>query len=676
MLSRTKPLAWIVPLLAVPFGAAAHAEDGNGEPIVVHGAPLEAPPGNPAYGETIIDRDRLLSDASGRVENALKDIAGFSQFRRSDSRSANPSAQGANLRGIGGNAASRTLVLLDGVPMSDPFFGYIPYDAIIPERLSSVRVTRGGSTGAFGAGAVAGIIDFSSATRANLPLGSAEALFGSHDATELVGSVSPDVGNGFVSVSGRWDRGDGFQTTPESQRVAATVPARYDSWNAGVRAVAPINDVAEIQARMLFFSDDRTLRFAGADSHSEGQDASIRLISRGDWQVDALGYVQARNFSNVVISSSTFRKTLDQYDTPALGLGGKIELRPPVGGGHVLRFGTDARRSSGDMFEDAYNANLATNPLTERRHAYGRQFDWGAFVEDDWTLGDVILTGGGRVDRWTISDGSLEKRNAAGTLTSATLFPNRSGWEGGGRVGALWKPATIIGLRASAYTGFRLPTLNELYRSFTVFPVTTNANPNLTPEHLRGVEGGFDLKPSSAVTVSVTLFDNRLKDAIANVTIATNTQQRQNVPAIEARGVEFSGSAHLGQFDLTAAYSYTHSKVDAPGTSLDGLDPAQTPRHAASATLGWTSHGGTLLSATMRYVGRAFENDLNTDVLPDALTFDGFASIPLRAGVSLVLRAENIFDETVITRNQAGSIDLGAPRTLWAGIRFASDRAK
>ncbi|MFD2580529.1 hypothetical protein ACFSTD_22110 [Novosphingobium colocasiae] len=94
-----------------------------------------------------------------------------------------------------------------------------------------------------------------------------------------------------------------------------------------------------MQSRLLVFRDDRTLRFAGADSASEGEDASIRLVGRGDWQFDALGYVQVRNFSNVVISSSNFLKSLDQYKTPSSGLGGKFELRPPVGEGRSLRLG-------------------------------------------------------------------------------------------------------------------------------------------------------------------------------------------------------------------------------------------------------------------------------------------------------------------------------------------------
>ncbi|MET0364746.1 MAG: TonB-dependent receptor [Sphingobium sp.] len=664
-----------MPLLA-PLPALA-AEGGDApDVIVVLGSPLDLPPGTPAYGQSLIDSDRLRSDASGRVEDVLRDVAGFSQFRRSDSRSANPSAQGANLRSLGGNAASRTLVLLDGVPMADPFFGYIPYSAIAPDRLSAIRVMRGGGAGAFGAGAVAGTIEMVSATRADLSLLSASALYGSRNAQEVSATVSPDVGAGFVSLSGRYEQGDGFQTTPASQRVAASARARYESWSTGLRAVAPIGSNAEVQARIFVYRDDRTLRFQGADSHAEGQDASIRLIARGPWQVDALAYVQARNFSNVVISSTSFRRTLDQRDTPALGLGGKIEVRPPVGADHLLRFGMDARRASGEMVEDAYNAGLAANPLTARRHAHGQQLTVGGFIEDDWTLGRLILTGGARVDHWKISDASLQSRDPTGTLTVDTRYPNRSGWEAGGRIGALWKASAVVALRAAAYTGFRLPTLNELYRGFTVFPVTTNANPNLVPERLRGAEVGIDLTPVDGIALGLTLFDNRLGNAIANVTTGVNTRTRQNVTAIEAQGVELTATARVGAISLSGAYAYSYSKVRAPGTLIDRLDPAQSPRHAASATLGWAKDGARL-AGTLRYTGRQYEDDLGVDRLPGALTVDGFARFLIERGIAIVGRAENIFDAAVYTRRVSSPIlseDLGTPRTLWIGVEFGLSR--
>ncbi len=106
------------------------------------------------------------------------------------------------LRALGGNASSRALVLLDGVPQADPFFGSIPFTAFDAGTLGAARVTRGGGAGAFGAGAVSGTIELFSADRSQLPLYAGSAFYGSRNAQEVNATVSPNVGNGFVSVSG------------------------------------------------------------------------------------------------------------------------------------------------------------------------------------------------------------------------------------------------------------------------------------------------------------------------------------------------------------------------------------------------------------------------------------------------------------------------------------------
>ncbi len=660
-------------LLAVPC-LAAPAMAGEVEPIVVTGRGLEDTPATPAYDVRDISRDRIVSSASGRLEDVLSSVAGFQQFRRSDSRSSNPSAQGVTLRALGGNATSRALVLLDGVPMADPFFGYIPLSAIAPDRLSAVRVTRGGGSGAFGAGAVAGTIELTSADADMLGLLRASALVDDRGESELSATLAPKLGEGFAVASVRWDRGQGFWTTPPSQRVPASVRASYESWSASIRAVAPLTDTVELQARGLAFDDERTLRFAGADTASSGQDASIRLVGRGEWQFDALAYVQARDFSNIVISSTSYKKTLDQRRTPSTGLGGKLELRPPLGDAHVMRFGTDWRLSNGDMQEEAYST--VTGLVTARRRAGGRNSDIGLYAEDDWTLGDLVLTGGLRADRWSVRDGYFRQANAAGVVTINKSFANRSGWDTSVRGGAVWKPDDALALRAAAYTGLRLPTLNELYRPFTVFPVTTIANAALKNEALRGFDAGIDITPAEGVTFSLTAFDNRLKHAIANVTISPNLRERRNVDAVHSRGIELTAALRFGQFGLDGSLALTDAEVKASGVSaaLDGMRPAQTPKVAASGTLSWHPREGWQLAATLKHIGAQFEDDLETDELPAATTLDAFAEVPLAGPISLVLRAENLTDEDVVTRNQAGSIDLGAPRTFWAGIRVRPGR--
>ena len=655
--------------LACALALPLSAQEAEAPVIVVTGEGLDETPATPAYDKQIIDREQLVSVPSGRIEDALASVAGFQQFRRSDSRSANASAQGATLRALGGNATSRALVLLDGVPMSDPFFGYIPFSAIAPERLSQIRVTRGGGSGPFGAGALAGTIEMESAGIDQLDGFAGQALVNDRGETELSGSAGARLGSGFLVASGRWDRGKGFYTTPEADRVPLSARAAFDGWSAQIRGVAPVSDEIELQVRGLAYRDERTLRFKGADSSIEGQDASLRLVGRGEWEFDALAYLQARNFTNVVVSSTRFVPVLDQRNTPATGLGGKLELRPPVGDAHVLRVGMDFRRAEGELFETAISA--FSGNVTARRNAGGTNTDLGLFVEDDWSLGRLVLTLGARLDRWTIRDGFYTERDASGELLSTDSFADRAGWDASFRGGVLYRANDVVALRAAAYSGLRLPTLNELYRPFVVFPVVTQANAALENERLEGFEAGIELTPNPAVALSLTAFDNRVKNAVANVTIAENLRQRRNIDAIQSRGLEASVSATLGAFSLDASAVWTDAEAKGSGfaAALDGNRPSQTPRFTGGATLSWTPADDWLLSATVRHVGAQFEDDLESNVLPAVTSLDAFVQVPMTPSIALVLRGENLTDEAIVTRNQSGSIDLGVPRTVWAGVK-------
>jgi len=355
----------------------------------------------------------------------------------------------------------------------------------------------------------------------------------------------------------------------------------------------------------------------------------------------------------------------------------------------VLRLGADWREAAGTALEAVYNPG--TGAVTARRSAGGRNGDFGLYAEDDWTLGPLVLTAGIRADRWSIAAGLNREFDAAGALTQ-TASPARAGWSVTGRGGAVLRLSGAVALRASAYRGLRQPSLNELYRSFTLTApapgggtatTRTLANPALSNERLEGFEAGLDLTPAPGVTFSATLFDNRLRDAVANVTVSTIvtpngvtvTRQRRNVEAIRARGVELGAGLKAGNFGLDLSWALTDATVRAsgPAAQLNGLRPAQTPKVAASATLAWTPRPGWRAALTVRHVGAQYEDDLQTDVLPAATTLDAYAQVPLRRGLTLVLRAENLTDEAVVTRNQGGSIDLGAPRTLWAGLRFGGD---
>ena len=230
-----------------------------------------------------------------------------------------------------------------------------------------------------------------------------------------------------------------------------------------------------------------------------------------------------------------------------------------------------------------------------------------------------------------------------------------------------YRPAPALALRAAGYSGFRLPTLNELYRPFVVFPVTTQANPALAPERLRGGELGADLRLGPA-RLSLTGFYNRLAGAIGNVSLSPVLRERRNLPAIEVYGLEASLGARAGAWSLQASYALNDARVAGPG-ALAGRRPAQSPVDTLSATLGWARRGWGL-SVTLRHTGRQFEDDLEVDALPPATTLDAVARVPITPRLALLLRGENLADARVVTRSAGGSIDLGTPRLLWIGLRW------
>lgn len=140
-----------IPCLLAAWPVAAPAQEPTEEAeIIVTGLGLGAGRGEDVYDIVTIGRDRLEFSPSNRLEDVLREVPGFQQFRRSDARSANPTSQGATLRALGGNASSRALLILDGVPQTDPFGGWISWPAFDPRRLGEVRVTRGGGSGANG----------------------------------------------------------------------------------------------------------------------------------------------------------------------------------------------------------------------------------------------------------------------------------------------------------------------------------------------------------------------------------------------------------------------------------------------------------------------------------------------------------------------------------------------
>jgi outer membrane receptor protein involved in Fe transport len=668
----------LIPALLLIASVPAAAQE-----IVVTGRGLGAASGEDVFDIVTLPRERL--EGAQRLEDVLRDVPGFQLFRRSDARTANPTSQGATLRALGGNASSRALLLLDGVPQTDPFGGWVSWPAYDPRRLGAVRVTRGGGSGVNGPGALAGTIELESAGPEVLRGLWADLAYGSRESVDAHAGAGVTLGGGFLALSAAYGRGDGFIPVVRRDRGPADRPSPYEQASLALRAVAPLPGGIELQASGLAFHDSRERGTAFSGIVTQGADAAVRLVGRR-WS--ALGYVQTRDFYNSFASVDPARtaasRTSLQYAVPSTGLGGRLEWRPEVARSVEVRLGADGRSTEGETRE---LFSYVVGRPTRGRVAGGRTLTFGGFAETAWRGDAVTLTAGGRLDRWSITGGRLLERVLA---TQAPLadqrYADRSGLEPTGRAGIAWRPSTGLTLRGAAYLGWRLPTLNELYRPFRAGLDATAANPALAPERLAGAEAGLEWRPGAGARIGATLFANRLSGAIANVTLGRGPgtfadvgfvaaggfyRRRGNLEAIVAQGAEIDAELSRGAWRLSGGVSWVDAEVRASGAaaSLAGLRPAQTPRVNVASTLGWHRGGGEA-SVTARYVAAQYEDDLNRQKLRGAFTLDASARVPVARRVEVEARVENLADaEVQATIGAGGVVERATPRTLWVGVR-------
>ena len=641
-------------------------------PIIVTGRALDTdPPASITY-----EAEDAESLASGRLEELLARTPNLAAFRRADGRSVHPTSQGITARGLGGNAASRLALTIDGVPQADPFGGWINFAAIDPVAIDRLAVTYGADAQL---GAVAGAISIDTLARSPRTY---RAAWGGDDRWDLSSSGHFTIGDGFVQTASGFIESDGFVPIVEEDRGPADRAARTEQRVSRGRLVYPIAGV-EAQLGGAMFTDVRDRGFDGSDSSAEGLDLSLRLVDRdGPLPFELTGWWQDRDFETRFAAldddRATSRVVLDQYDVPATGLGleGRLDLGPAA-------IGAGWRRYDGEVRERFLFVDEA--PTRERR-AGGENRIYGIFGEADRDLGPVDARLALRVDRWEIADGfrTIDALADASRLEDSA-FAARDGTQWSGRLN-LTRDIRTLRLSAAAYRGWRLPTLNELYRPFRVGPDATAANENLDPETSIGIDLGARIG-SPAFSAGVTLFAQRLDGAVANVPLDTGPglfpgvgfvsgagtfSQRQNLDAIDSRGLELDATYASGPWEARLLYGFADARLDTTGAAaaFDGNRPQQSPRHTGSATLEW-SDGASLAQLTARLEGARYEDLANTIELDTAVTFDAFARVPLERRLALELRGENLADAEVLTDVLGdGTRERARGRTLWVGVKI------
>lgn len=661
------------------------------------------PPAAADAAFSVVRLDQRVLERSARLDEALRTVPAVSLFRRTSSLAANPTTQGISLRAIAPSGAGRTLVTLDGVPLNDPFGGWVIWSQVAPESLERVDIVRGAGAGPYGAGALTGVIGLTERDSG----GMLDASAAERGGARVAGSGSTRMGLFGVTLSGLYETSDGYTPVRGPAAGAADRPLDLDSRSAALRVDAPLDglnlDGANLSLRAATWEEDRGSGLLNARSNASGHSLSATAAKAPP--VDGYGWrLQAwrieSNFANSSASVAADRSTTtpanSQYKTPATGWGLNAALRRRVsdfaGGRLEWEVGADARFNEGatnEFFSNPTGAGFARG-----RRAGGETSVAGAYVDGSWTGGDWLIAGGLRYDQWKNEAGfRYEYTLATGAPILDEMDEDRSGEVFSARLAARRDLSRLLGAgyawRAAAYSGFRPATLNELHRPFRVGNDITEANSALEPETLRGIETGLAYD-RDGIAWGATVFWNEIENAIVNVTIGEGPgtfpragfvpaggvlRQRQNAGTIEAWGVELNGSIQATEaLSLNAALSWTDAEVDG-GTAapqLTGLRPAQAPEWSATAGLDWRATQRLTLGLAARYESARFDDDLNSRTLDPAVTLDARAEWAAREGVMVWAALDNAFDEEVeVSMTGTDVAGYAPPRTVRAGVRFS-----
>ena len=618
-----------------------------------------------AASSTVLTSAELSNMAAGALDDALRSTPGFTLFRRSSSRVANPTTQGVTLRGVSGSGASRTLVLADGVPLNDPFGSWVYWNRIPLAAVDRVEVVRGATGDLYGAGALGGVVQLltvqPSRTRARATFDG-----GSHDTFR--GSFFAAAEKDGWNASGAYEgvRTDGaYVLAPE---VRGPADQRADSdYTTGFVTLGKRGNDWHVNARGAAYREERNNGTVVQVNDTEWKQFSLDVggfAGGGIFEVHGVGSAQDyyQTFSFVAAGRATERLTFEQFiDTSHRGI--NAQWTRPLNN-VTLIVGADYRHTHALQDELRYvlinNVNTQTGPFISG----GKENVVAGYARANVAVTDTFtFEFGARVDSW-----KSEPEDTSQPTKEVTYVSPR---------GAVSLRTGRFQFQASAYYANRTPSLNELHRRFAVGTAITNANPQLDPETLTGVEGGV-LTQWSRASVRATAFFNDLDGAIANVTLSSTPQQiirqRQNSDTIRATGMEIEiDSRFTNTLSATGQVVFTssHFRGSVATPALRDNDVPQVPKVQGSLSLTY-AHPKVLTAATqLRFSGKQFDDDLNTPafVLGSYAVWDATVTRQIVRGLNAFLAVENILDEEYDTaRTPLRSI--GWPRTVRAGARI------
>lgn len=615
------------PLIALSLIASpALAEDAEVSGVVVTASRRATPAEEVGSAVTVFTAE----DIQRRQQRALPDVLQLSPGLNVV-QSGGPGGRTSVF--IRGANANHTKVLIDGIDANDPSQGGVfDFGAILTADIERIEVLRGPQSGLYGSDAIGGVVNIVTAPpggpgrlRARLEAGSLETFDQALGASGQAGPVgyALNVAHAFSGDStttplalvpaGRPVLSDSYENTTLSGRLRAQPTDRIE-----LHGTARFTD-----SRLKFVSDEG---FPSAPAAERSVQDAQSLTARAEARLDAVpGRLQVRAGAN-----------LTDYETKITSPGGfatwnkgdrtKADLRADLTlpRGHTLVAGLEAERER----------------LTDQPTRYDND-NRAVFAELQSRPGaPVSLTASARYDDNDRFGGHATVRLAA----AHTLAPT----------GTL--------LRASYGTGFKAPTLTQLFVSFPDFGFF--ANPNLEPEESRGFDLGFEQPLGDRVTVGATYFRQTIRNLIQS---NAAFDSYENIGRARASGVEAFAAAQLAP-GLSARIDYTYVEAKDRDT---GLTLLRRPKHRLTAAADWAATDALTLSATVIHVGSWIDGDRSFTVprlkAPDYTLAHLAGEYRVSDRLTAFARIENLTDERY--ENPVGFERPG--RAAFAGVRVS-----
>jgi iron complex outermembrane receptor protein len=669
---------------------------------------------------TVISREQILASPAQTLDLLLRLVPGIN-LQGAPYYTTDPTGNQIRMRGT---TNSKVLVMLDGIPLLDPFYTTVQWFKVPLSSIERVEVIRGGNSSLWGNLAVAGVVNIVS-RKPGAERGEASASYGSMN-TAAASAAKDVVLSDTVSLSLSADGldTDGYQTTPEQYLASFPGKGASSATIANVRIAAYFAPSPDLTGwlRAGYHRQDQDI---GGYTYGTNLQQSPDIAAGLSKSYGAAGRVQANLWTQYVgfqksNGAGCYLRTAADCNTtstasPLVQYANSTDWNPyrEAGGSLVysrdfkayattMQVGADYRRLSGQDYATTFNRPTTTDAssatINRTNFGQGTQQFAGVFAQFRLVPVDPLqVTVSARYDYWNNTDGVATMNKYANGLPGIESGGNIADSNKGSfdpTLALRYSANEDLDFRAAAYKSFRAPGLNNMYRSFSSTTSITIANPLLFPETLAGGEVGADFRrPGLEVNATAFLYD--IKDLIASYRVTSAATAPPQVIAICGptlsncpASVNFNTNAQNGRsyglelvgrwtiapaITLDAAYLYTRSYYTASSVG-DPLDSqlGAVPENLVTAGLSWQA-----TPKWRNYIGLRYNTSMYLDVThtipqPAFTVVNLGTSYRVNPGLELFATIVNLFDKKYSDNatTSASSSTLGMPFALNAGLRW------